>query len=175
MSLPHKSLLALEAIEPAIRNEKIRRFAAYWRSIHPGDRLPARSDFDPGDIPDLLPHIVLVDVVRAPLRFQFRVQGTEVTRAMGSDFTGRYIDECVPDHERTLPWLNRVEVVETGCPVHVIGRPSIAFRLDYAPMERLHLPFAKDGETVDKILSMFLFQQIGAPAGTVASGDAGGR
>ena len=31
-------------------------------------------------------------------------------------------------------------------------------------MERIHLPFASDGHTVDKILSMFVYQQAKKPA-----------
>ena len=39
----------------------------YWQSRRRGDGLPARGDIDPVDIPALLEHLILVDVLRDPL------------------------------------------------------------------------------------------------------------
>ena len=70
-----QSLAKLKSICPTIQNPKIREFAEYWMSIHPGDRLPSRTHFDPIDIPSLLPNLVLVDVTREPIRFMVKVSG----------------------------------------------------------------------------------------------------
>tara|TARA_E500000305_G_scaffold106710_1_gene105704 strand:- start:3977 stop:4483 length:507 start_codon:yes stop_codon:yes gene_type:complete len=154
-----QSLANLKNICPMIQNPKIREFAEYWMSIHPGDRLPSRADFDPIDIPGLLPHLVLVDVTPDPIRFMVRLQGTDVTRAMRSELKGSYLDEAFPDFEQSFPHLDRVHVVETALPIHRMGTPSIQFALDYAPIERLHLPLSSDGSTVDKVISIFLYEQ----------------
>tara|TARA_E500000318_G_scaffold34821_1_gene34084 strand:+ start:402 stop:908 length:507 start_codon:yes stop_codon:yes gene_type:complete len=154
-----KSLAYLKSIHPAIQNSKAREFAEYWMSIHPGDRLPSRTHFDPVDIPSLLPNLVLVDVTREPIRFMVKVQGTEVTRAMRRELKGTYLDEAFPDFRQSFPHLDRVRVVETGLPLHRLGSPSLQFALDYAPIERLHLPLSTDGSAVDKVISIFLYEQ----------------
>ncbi|MEQ8332658.1 PAS domain-containing protein [Nisaea sp.] len=154
-----QSLAELQAILSTIQNPKVRQFAEYWMSIHPGDHLPSRTNFDPIHIPLLLPHLVLVDVTRDPVRFRVRVQGTDVTRAMRRELKGTYLDEAFPNFEQSFPHLDRVHVVETGLPTHRIGSPSIQFALDYAPIERLHLPLATDGSTVDMVISIFLYEQ----------------
>ncbi|WP_420404374.1 PAS domain-containing protein [Nisaea sp.] len=153
------SMAEMRRLLPSIENPSIAEFAEYWMSIHPQDRLPSRENFDPVEIPRLLPHIVLVDVESDPLRFQVRVQGTEVCRAMGRDLKGHYLDESFEDFESTYPYIDRRRVVETGLPTHRLGSPSLPFALDFIPIERLHLPLSTDGRTVDKVLSIFLYQQ----------------
>jgi len=159
MTLAARSMAEMRRLLPSIENPKIVEVAEYWMSIHPDDRLPSRSDFDPVEIPQLLPHLVLVDVETDPLRFLIRVQGTEVSRAMKRELRGRYLDECFENFENTYPYIDRKRVVETAQPVHRLGKPSLPFSMDFVPIERLHLPLSTDGETVDKILSMFLYEQ----------------
>ncbi len=36
---------------------------AYWRATRGHRMMPARGDLNPGDIPTLLPHLILVDKV----------------------------------------------------------------------------------------------------------------
>jgi len=48
----------------------------YWESKLNGRRMPARRDFEPVfEIPHLLPWVILVDVLREPLDFRYRVIG----------------------------------------------------------------------------------------------------
>ncbi|WP_193170060.1 PAS domain-containing protein [Nisaea nitritireducens] len=154
-----QSLAYLKSIHPAIHNPKVSEFAEYWMSIHPEGRLPSRADFDPIDIPSLLPNLVLVDVTPDPIRFMVRLQGTDVTRVMKRELKGTYLDEAFPNFEQSFPYLDRVHVVETGLPVHRFGSPSLQFALDYAPVERLHLPLSSDGTAVDKVISIFFYEQ----------------
>ena len=65
----------MTATEP---HPKIRRMIAHWESLAPGPGiLPGRQHFDPIQVPDLLPHIWLIDVERGPmLRFRYRLLGT---------------------------------------------------------------------------------------------------
>lgn len=153
------SLSHMRDLIPDFKHPKILELAEYWMSIHPGDRLPSRKDLDPIDILSLLPNLVLVDVETDPYRFLARVQGTEVSRAMKMDLTGRYLHDVFADFDQTFPYKDRVKVVETGCAVHRFGSPSLPFALDFVPIERLHVPFSSDGEKVDKVLSIFLYEQ----------------
>jgi len=143
------------ALEP---HERIAGLVDYWLTIHPRDRLPGRQHFEPVDIPRLLPHIVLVDVEPNEMRFFARVAGGAVCAAFGFEITGKYLDDVVPEFRQSFGHEHRVELVTSGLPNYRKGKSSMAFRLDFAPIERVHLPLAKDGKTVDQIVSMTLYE-----------------
>ncbi len=52
-----------------------------------GRTLPSRWDIDPIEIPRLLPHIMLVDVM-GPSLYRYRLVGTEIATTMGVNATG---------------------------------------------------------------------------------------
>ena len=155
----HPSLRRAREFRDIARTGPLRELLACWIRIHPGDRLPARAAFDPLDVPGILPHLVLTDVVRDPYRFRVRVMGTAVVAAMGSDFTGKYLDEVFPDAGEQLLVRHRIEVAESGLPSYRYGKSSTPFRLDFAALERVFLPLASDGSEVDVILSAVVYLQ----------------
>lgn len=86
---------AAYGFDPAIvQSPRIHRLYAYWRE-KAGAGMPARAEFDPVDVRDLLPNLMMVDVVGQPPRFRYRLVGTRVAQYTGFDFTGRYLDEMV--------------------------------------------------------------------------------
>ena len=50
-----------------IIDDRLRQTYEYWRGKAGARPLPSRSDIDPVEIPRLLPHIMLVDVIGAAL------------------------------------------------------------------------------------------------------------
>lgn len=78
---------------PILSDERLVRLLNYWSDLRDGRWAPSRADFDPLDLPDLLPALNLVDVLYDPLRFRHRLVGTGVVEAMGRDETGRLVDE----------------------------------------------------------------------------------
>jgi len=153
----HPSVAAARTILDSPVNPKIAALIRYWLDIHPGRALPSRDDFDPIDVPTLLPHLVLTRVEAGGSRFLVRLMGTAVVLAFGTDYTGYHLDETVPNFTETLSYKLRARVVESGLPAYRQGEATIPFRLDFAPVEQVHLPFAGDGETVDLILSMTIY------------------
>lgn len=153
----HSSFDETQRIRGLVRDPRIASFLDYYLKIHPKTRIPARSEFDPFQIPSALPGMTLVDVERNPYRFKYRVMGGNVTYNMEFEGTGRYLDELVPGVELQYPHLDRVTVVESGHPVYRQGQASVSFKSDFADLERVHLPFASDGKTVDMVLSMFVY------------------
>ncbi len=139
---------------------KIQALYDYWAAIRPRDRrLPGRQHFDPMAIPRLLPDIWLLDVAREPLRLRYRVIGTGIVEALGRELTGAWMDEVHANfgpEAATFPdyrW-----VVEERQPHWRRGRPMFASLLDKCTeLERILLPLARDGETVDMILSLTVF------------------
>jgi hypothetical protein len=77
-----------------VQSPRIHRLYAYWRD-KAGAGMPARSGFDPVDVRELLPNLMMVDVLGTPPRFRYRLVGTRVVQYTGFDFTGRYLDEMV--------------------------------------------------------------------------------
>lgn len=152
---------AIEILRTA-RAAQLRELLRYWISIHPGPALPDRRDFDPIAVPRALGNLVLTTVERDPYRFRIRLMGTAVVTAMGQDFTGLFLDEAFPGVEATRIHMDRVAVVESGLPSYHFGQSSAPFRLDFAPIERVYLPFATDGTTVDHILAMTMYIASGA-------------
>ncbi len=138
----------------------VRALYRYWRSIHLDDgRLPGRPAFEPLVVPALLPHLVLIDVVDRPPRFRYRLIGTRMVDALGRELTGRWLDEAhaKPGGEKPVfPSYERV--VRDGVPDWRRGPPHFAGFIDRCTaMERVFLPLAADGRTVDIILTVSVF------------------
>lgn len=157
MTTEHPSVQQAAELMAQAQTDGIREMLRNWLAIHPRTHLPGRQHFDPLTIPRLLKSVILTDVERDPYRFKVRVLGTIIADAFGRDFTGQYMDQVFDDHAASLSHTLRVSVVETGLPRL---RPPVSgtFQgLDIAPLEGLHLPLAGDGQTVDYVLSMFVY------------------
>jgi hypothetical protein len=135
---------------------KLKRLYDYWLSIHPGTRLPGRQHVDPTAIPDLLSYVFLIDIERNPLRFKYRLVGTEYARMMGHDLTGRYLDEVHPGFPGPIR-DQYIEIAEHGQFAYRKGRVMFAAALrDHFLVERLALPLARNGADVDMILGAII-------------------
>jgi hypothetical protein len=122
---------------------KVRAFRDHWRSLC-GDRpMPPRGALDPLDMTALLPHIVLVDVLREPLRFRYRLIGTFVTGLAERDATGRFLDRALygPALEAMI-WPYH-QVIESGAPIATLSGVLFADR-DWHCVENLFVPFGED-------------------------------
>lgn len=125
-----------------------------WRARCAPGRLPARADFDPRDMPELLPYITIFDIERDPLRFRVRLVGTAIVEAMGVDTTGRYLDEL----DNVEPVIQRAEAMTlSGQPYFLRDQPLTWTHLDFRTYSVLGLPLASDGQTVDKLIYTMVF------------------
>jgi hypothetical protein len=147
---------ALDAIAAQPSHPKIGRMLAYYRSIVPADRLPGRACFDPVDVPALLPNVWLLEYEPGP-RFRYRLMGTRVAAAFQGDLTGRYLGEA--HHPRAAAAMRDylIGVMETRCPHFRRGSPTAWPIAEFLTLERLYLPLAADGATVDMILGFTVF------------------
>ncbi len=153
----HPSVARAAEILATARAAELQALLRYWLAVHPRDRLPGRRNFDPAEVPAALGNLVLTDVERDPYRFRIRLMGTAVVRAFGRDFTGMYLDEALPGVGNTVIHTDRVAVAETGLPNYRHGATAIPIKFDFAPIERVYLPLASDGATVDMILAMTVY------------------
>jgi hypothetical protein len=135
----------------AIHSLKLRQLYAYWKSKAASGRLPSRADISPADVPQLLPYIFLIDVERDPQRFRFRLIGTQICQWAGRDVTGLYTDDpFYGDHGARLS-QQYAEVAARGLPFYTEQQAARPER-DYVFYDRIVLPLAQDGRTVDMLL-----------------------
>src|SRR5512135_2054733 len=102
----------------------VRRLYDYWQSIKPPGRLPGRQDLVPEDIAPLWSRAWMLDVFRAPLRYRYRLCGTETVRSLGREVTGEWLDEVHPALIANPQSRERFRfMAETGCPTWRRGPP----------------------------------------------------
>ena len=76
-----------------------RRLYDDWETRRHGRLFPARADFDPLELRYIIGNLSLLDVLRDPLRFRYRVHSTNMAQFLGFDLTGKEID-AAPDPQR---------------------------------------------------------------------------
>ena len=141
-----------------LRHDDQRALYDYWRARQRSGRLPARADIDPADLRRLLPRLALIDVLREghDLAFRYRLTGTEIVNRAGRDPTGKRFEELYRgDYLQTANATYR-QVVDTGRP-HTSDRvyPLVPGR-EYMRYDRLLLPLAGDGVTVDMVMLLII-------------------
>lgn len=142
----------------------VKLFYEYWLSISPEGRLPGRQHFDPIGIPQLLPNLWLIEVHREPLRFWRRLVGSKIEEFAGMNLTGGWVGDRLSGARLSGVHSFLMDVVETKRPNWRRGKSLIRFEKDFAELERLYLPLANDGETVDMIVAITVFFKLQLPS-----------
>jgi hypothetical protein len=132
-----------------------RRLYDYWLEIAPAGLLPGRQHVSPIDIAPLLPRIWMLDVVRDPLRFRYRLLGTGGVSTLGREFTGHWLDDAHPEY-RDDPLLNARYryMVETGRPTWRRGPVRWEHDSLHREVENCMVPLAADGRKVDILFAV---------------------
>jgi hypothetical protein len=142
-----------DALDP-----RFRWMRDYLAAVAPPGRLPGRQHVDPVDFPTLLPFVNLVDVERdaGTLVFRYRLVGTINAERAGVDMTGHIIGSGILPAFAARIARNMTRVVETCAPV--FDRfPSPHPHREFIISERVYFPLARDGATVDMLLSLFAY------------------
>jgi hypothetical protein len=141
------------------------RLYDYWQSLAPPGRLPGRQDLVPEDIAPLWSRIWMLDVYRDPLRYRYRLCGTEMVRSYGREVTGQWLDEVHPALIANPQSRERFHfMAATGCATWRRGLPLWTCDPKHPLIETLIVPLAEDGRTVDKMLAVsVVFDTAGRP------------
>lgn len=142
---------------PLERHPRFRRLADYLTSKAPPGKLPGRQHVDPAEIVDLLPHLMLVDIVPqedGSARYRIRLMGTEVIVAQGSDDTGKFVDEVLTEAGCADIVRGYDGIRRTKQPQYRGGMPPVEGR-EHIYYERVAFPLAGDGENVDVLILIF--------------------
>jgi hypothetical protein len=133
----------------------VRQFYDYWVSVAPPGRLPGRQHIAPEDIVPLLSRLWMLDVFRNPLRFRYRLVGTEITRSVQRELTGMWLDEAQPEVFNHVNLRDRYRFIfATGQATWRRG-PTLWHRdPTHRIVENCLAPLATDGVTIDKIIAV---------------------
>jgi len=123
----------------------------FWSGKCRPDRLPSRADFTPAELGNLLPQVVLLDVLREPWDFRFRLIGTGVVLHLSADWTGMRMTEIPHMCPPSKIFSNCQEAALTGEPVHS-QTPYVGPHREFLRADDVILPLAKDGKTPDMLL-----------------------
>ena len=153
-----------DKVRAQLDDDRLVRFFDYWRSKATAKRIPARADFDPVEIPELLPWIFLVDVLgdAGKRRIRCRLIGTAIVERTGRDVTGQYFDEGMFTPKTYEAVMAAYEpVIAQGVPTFFASRPDVLLNdaLEYTPYTRVLCPLANDGKTVDMLAGLMAFEE----------------
>jgi len=139
----------------SIEHPDLRTLYDYWNERRRGRRWPARADINPVDLKFALGNMSLIDVSRDPMRFTFRLVGTLFAQRLGTDFTGKTVDDIPDAAYRDQVNAAYRKLAETGEPSVVLGERVF----DNKPrrFETLRLPLSEDDQSVNMILVCALY------------------
>lgn len=142
------------------------RLLAYWAGKRGGRPAPGRADIDPLDIPDLLPILNLLDVLREPMRFRHRLVGTEIVKTLGRDATGQIIGEELYGPVARDMHESLARLVAEARPFRRHARLSWNGQ-EWLVLEALELPLIGADGRVDMILRGTCFSRSSEPHDTL--------
>jgi hypothetical protein len=149
---------ALPDLAHQIGEPRLARLYAYWLSRKGARRFPARRDLDPVDLRYVLGHLLLIDVLRDPLRFRFRLHGSQIVSRVQYDMTGKFVED-MPDPDYR-------DYVIRRCTGLIVSAEPLSLRrdrtLDGKPYsyEALWLPFSEDGNEITMLLCGMIYKDF---------------
>jgi len=136
-----------------IDSPRIHRFLDYWKARRAGpDAIPLRSDFNPTDLRELLPNMLIVDVEHDPLRFRYRLVGTRVVEFNSQEFTGLYLG--------TIGWQEEQQLIDAYTDATANRAPLCGFYTwtlrsgSIGKCEFALFPFSNDQQAVTQIFGI---------------------
>lgn len=143
--------IEIDAVSPDLVNsERLSRLYRFWKVIRRGRRLPCRCDFAPEQLDFILGQIAIVDVLRDPANFRFRLIGTRLEEAGRRGDQGKTLDQIEPAAYRRVVGRAFREVVETAQPL--CHQVSYMHHQNLVSFEQIILPFSHTGDRVEVLL-----------------------
>ena len=134
----------------------LQRLYADWQAWRGDRELPSRRDFDPLDIRYIIGKLSLVDVLYDPLRYRYRIHGTDTAERLGFDLTGKSLDLSPDPNHRAATKKHFSTVVYSRTPSARL-RERIAGNGRVWRYEILVLPLSSDGARIDMLMAAMEF------------------
>jgi len=158
MPLPDFIVLSPDGAEvPPPADARVVHVLAHWRTQVRDGRLPARVNIDPVALGRVLPNISILDVV-GDGDFRFRLAGEALNQRYGALKNCR-LSELMDVTLLRLNLEGTRTCVEQGVAVFTRDTERTSRRLgDRQIVQRLLMPLAVDGATVDALLCVMIFE-----------------
>ncbi len=138
-----------------------RQLFDYWLQRTRPDSLPGREDISPAEIPRLLPHISLLDVLPDDGGFRYRLAGSRLREVFEREVTGTHIRAEDATGEANYWFKAHERVVKSARPVNGAMRCARQSR-EHLVQFWLRLPLSCRGDGVDMILGHDVCVPVGA-------------
>lgn len=128
-----------------------REFLTYWRGKAGDEIAPLWRDFDVLDVPTLMPHAIVFDVLADPLDFRYRLVGTFQREMSTRDYTGMKMSEIDGRGPKSRIWSILDEVRESKTPAY----HSVAYvgpKKEYMRLNDLFLPWLGDALETNTVI-----------------------
>jgi len=158
-------------IPPEVRIERqpqsadhaiLRSVKAYWDMKRGARRMPARSDIKPAEIKELLPQVLLVDVLSGGNDFRYRLLGTKLRPYFPEEATGKTMSAALaPFGKETVKATLAVYSVVAAerVPLRITG-PGETFAQHSKSFEALLMPLGDVDDVAEMIFGAFEFDWI---------------
>ncbi len=135
-----------------VRSPLLKRLHDDWDRRRNGREFPSRADFDPLELRYLVGNLSLIDVSHDPLRYRYRLHGTNIADRARFDLTGKEVAD-VPD----LKWRKGLSdhfqrVIEQRRPVAILFKHAMTDERTWN-CEALALPLSSDGKVIDMLIT----------------------
>ncbi|MEO3429808.1 PAS domain-containing protein [Pelagibius sp. CAU 1746] len=131
---------------------------AYWRSRCKGLPFPARADIDPVDIPSLLEHLMLLDVLRDPLDFRYRLIGGHIVEHSRRNVQGMTVRGLIAEGSEQAQALQEKALMvgealaDSQAPVFIDLSYRGADGKSRKRLQGLMLPLGEPGQSINMVL-----------------------
>ncbi|WP_162917059.1 PAS domain-containing protein [Dongia deserti] len=124
-----------------------------WQELCRNGHLPTRADFPPESLTPWMGHIQIVERVNEgdQVRHRVRLVGTRIVYYEGRDNTGLFLDDVIPTDQRDEILEPYRRCADTRAPVYGAFYSCSEAAIS-SQLERLILPLATDGKTIDQFL-----------------------
>ncbi len=142
-----REFLATPPAEPVVRS-----LWDYWDGLRDGCVGPPRGLIDPAQIAKHLSQLLILDFEPGnPVRFRYRLSGTQADGIHGHALTGAYVDTLHPPSFSALLQADLEKIVTTGAPQYVRLNfiNSVGNSRGY---NVLRMPLSENGIDVDRVL-----------------------
>lgn len=134
----------------ALQSEKLRRFHQIWTDLKGAGDLPLRAEVSPERLGFMLGHVSIIEVLREPLNFRYKLIGTKIEDAGRHGDQGKTVDQIEPACYRDMVSAACRTVVDTAQPL--VHQVTYLHHQNRVKFERVILPFTVSGGVVEVLL-----------------------
>lgn len=146
-----------------MQSPKVDRFVRFWEEMRGAREMPRRRDIDVVGIPELLPHLILLEVVGAGADFRFVLVGEHVTSNYGTRVAHRLLSDLAAQNSTVAGFADNFRsCIAARVPIVLFDE----FRSATGSPKRVHgaiAPLSEKGDAVDALLCCTVHLRLQGP------------